>query len=310
MYYCAMITRDYCEFTDFSLVSFFKHNNVILNLFVIDNNYNKVVDYYKDKHFYSKLNIIDIYDEQIDTEIKNFKHNDVVFSTDVAHKTLWMFKILDYINEDEIMRIDLDVLYFNSLDQFSKYKSAMNGVRESEDEFNMIKSYDPDSHPSKVQINVGICKFIKSKFNIESFYESMKMKLNNDAIHYLIPEQDILNELTDDKSIFSDMTIITNYCNIKNIDYHKEVLAFHFNGTYTKPWNYTEINKIYFSNYIYVCGVELMKFFNRFVEFRNKEIRINSAFTIKRYLSPTNINETMMKSLTEHLKRKIEYEYS
>ena len=307
MHYFALMTSDYYEVAQIGLISFFKFNDVILNLYVCDEGYNKVVEFFQNKPYCDHLNIINIYDEKISDYIYSIKHNSVFFATNVALMTLWSFYILDKIQDDELVRIDLDVIYFNSIKPLENIKDcSMCGVEESTDCKRRADSTDPFNHTPEHQINVGICKFNKSKFNLKkTFAEEMSERLKRDSVHYLVPEQDILNELATDKRAYTEQTIIAQYMDITKIDYAKDVLAFHFNGTYTKPWVSYTYNKIFKSNFIFCCGVKLFSEFSTKYNLFTKTVKLNRLYTKYRLNNLHSDTEQKFVALTDKLIDKI-----
>jgi len=307
MHYFALMTSDYCEVAQIGLISFFKFNDVVLNLYVCDEGYDKVVDFFKDKPYRDKLNIVNVYDEKTSNYIYSIKHNSVFFATNVALMTLWSFYILDKIKDDDLIRVDLDVIYFDSIKPLENIRDcSMCGAEESDDCKRRADSTDPLNHTPKQQINVGICKFNKSKFNLKkTFVEEMSERLKHDSIHYLVPEQDILNELAVDKRAYTDQTIIAQYMDITKIDYSKNVLAFHFNGTYTKPWvNYT-YDKIFKSNFIFCCGVKLFSEFSIRYNLFIKTVKLNQLYTKYRLSNLHSETERNFVNLTDNLIERI-----
>lgn len=63
MYYFSLITSDYCEKAEMALISFFHYNDVTLHLYVVDDNYDKVCNYFKNRYYFNKLDIIKYYDK-------------------------------------------------------------------------------------------------------------------------------------------------------------------------------------------------------------------------------------------------------
>ena len=223
MYYFALITSNYCEKAEMSLISFFHYNDVTLHLYVTDDGYDKVCSYFRPKYYFDKLDIIKYYSPEFNKAIYQLP---TVNSMNQSIVTLNMYRVLDDVTDDEITRIDLDVLYFGKID-FSKHRHALCGTHEKT--FPIGKPW----HTPQFQINVGIAKFIKSKFNLErSFTDEMFKRMKEDGKWYYIPDQDILNELTDDKFATPDyiITADTNYnCNIK-------IKAVHYTSAAMKPW--------------------------------------------------------------------------
>jgi hypothetical protein len=284
MYYFALITSDYCEQAEISMLSLFRYNDIKLNLFVVDSGYKEVVKYYSTKPYKDHLNIINIYDEEHNKKLFDYPHNDTVFASYPAHLTLWTFRIFDYIQEDEIFRIDLDILYFGDISRLCKYDNTLVGLVEKMNNRDRIKRLFPKEHTSYFQINVGLCKFIKSKFNLNcTFEEEMTKRLDADAINYLVPEQDILNELTNDKHFYRDSIIITNYADVGDFDENADLLGFHFNGSWVKPWKTYEYSAIQITNFNFVAGVELCYEFSKQVDFFRKNIRMNYMLTHHQY---------------------------
>lgn len=295
MHYFSLITEDYCDVARIGVESFFRFNDVTLNLYVIDKGYLKVKEYYKDKEYSSKLNIIDAYNEELRKIVFALPHNCNNFDTHIAHTTLLQFYVFDLIPDDECVRVDLDVLYFGSLQQLASITDvALCGVQESK--FCKLSSSlsDPDNHTPEVQINVGICKFNKHLFNIDKTFTNTMLKvMEKDAVHYLIPEQDLLNEIATSKRPYTEQTIITNYNDIDQIDTAKPILAFHFNGTYTKPWVSYCYNEIYKSLFVFACGVLVCKAFADKYDYFRQKVYVNTRYTeyhFKRTLTQEQMN--------------------
>jgi hypothetical protein len=292
MYYFSLITSDYCKVAEIGLISFFKYNDVILHLYVVDDGYADVVKYYANKPYSKHLDIINEYNEEFHNHIFSYEHNNAFFSSHIALLTLWTFKILDDIPEDECIRIDLDVLYFSSLENFSRTTHALNGVEESAENYRVAKQVDVNAHTPKKQINVGICKFIKSKYHLtHGFVEAMYQALDNNSIHYLIPEQDLLNELTDDKYAWHDSSIITLYVDVSSIDINKDILAVHFNGTYTKPWVIYGDNNVPNDWFLYCCGIYLCSVFSKKYNFFTTEVADNKKYAKARLIKTNDYTE-------------------
>jgi len=307
MHYFSLMTSDYCEASQIGLISFFKYNDVILNLYICDAGYDKVVEFFKYKPYYNKLNIINIYSASIDKLIYSFKHNSAFFSTNIALMTLWTFYILDIVSDNDLIRVDLDVLYFSSLKPLANITDcSMCGAEESIECKHKSDSIDPLNHTPEHQINVGICKFNKDKFRIpDTFTGEMIAKLNMDSVHYLVPEQDILNELAVDKKAYTKQTIIVQYMNITTIDYSKEIVAFHFNGTYTKPWVNYSYNQIFKSNFIFCCGIKLFKEFSKKYNLFTKTVTLNEFYTKFQMNRKHDEEETKLLNATDSLIEKI-----
>lgn len=223
MYYFSLITSDYCEKAEMALISFFHYNDVTLHLYVVDDNYDKVCNYFKNKYYFNKLDIIKYYDKAFTEKTLRLKTiNDINWIS----LTLNMYRILDDVHDNELIRIDLDVLYFGKID-FAKYNHALCGSHE--EPLHFPKPW----HMPIYLINIGIAKYTKDKFNLkDSFTNEMLERLKADSINYYIPDQDILNELTDDKFAISDCIISagTGYaCQTR-------IKAFHYTSLYLKPW--------------------------------------------------------------------------
>ena len=228
MYYFALITSDFCKQAEVALISFFHYNDILLNLYVVDGGYDKVVAYFKNRYYSDKLNIISYYSKEFDEDVKQLpiSDNKKKFPIKTQITTLYMFRILDEIKDDEIVRIDLDVMYFEKID-FTKYDHALSGTRE------ISFDYPKEWHESKFQINIGVAKYIKSKFNLKnSFTDEMFRRLQADGEYYLIPDQDIINELTDDKFATPDYIITAG----THYDAGIRIHGLHFTSTCFKPW--------------------------------------------------------------------------
>lgn len=307
MHYFSLMTSDYCNVAQIGLISFFKYNDVVLNLYVCDNGYKKVVDFFKDKDYYDKLNIVNVYIPFIDKLIYSFKHNSAFFTSSIALMTLWTFYILDIVGDDELVRVDLDVLYFASLKPLAAITDcSLCGAEESNECKRKSDSVDPLNHTPEHQINVGICKFNKNKFRIsDTFAGEMIARMNMNSIHYLVPEQDILNELAVDKKAYTKQTIIVQYMDITTIDYSKEIAAFHFNGTYTKPWINYAYNQIFKSNFIFCCGIKLFKEFSKKYNLFTKTVTLNEFYTKFQMNRKHDEEETKLLNATDSLIEKI-----
>jgi hypothetical protein len=107
----------------------------------------------------------------------------------------------------------------------------------------------------------------------------MTKRLDADAINYLVPEQDILNELTNDKHFYRDSIIVTHYADLSDFDENADLLGFHFNGTFVKPWKTYEYSAIQLDNFNFVAGVELCYEFVKRIDFFRKNVRMNYMLT-------------------------------
>lgn len=302
MYYFALITSDYCEQAEISMLSLFRYNDIELNLFVVDSGYEEVVKYYSTKPYKDHLNIINIYDEEYNKKLFAYPHDPAIFNSHAAHLTLWSFKIMDYIKDDEVFRIDLDILYLGDISGLCKYDNTMVGLVENANNIDYIKRFYPKEHTTDSEINVGLCKFIKSKFNLNcTFDEEMDRRLNTDAINYLIPEQNILNELTQDKHFYKDKIIVSNYTDINDFDENADLLGFHFNGTFVKPWKVYEYSAIQMSNFNFVAGIELCYEFSKRVDFFRRIINMNRALTHHRYKNAKTSAHLKTKRIVERM---------
>ena len=214
-----------------SIVSFLYYHNVKLHLYVVDKDgYSKIYNYFRSKFYFSQLEIIDYYDDQFVAKLTKlplkYHENTAQFPVKSMHIVLNMFRVMDDVNDDNLVRIDLDVVYLSRI-PFENYTHALNGIQER-------SAYGLYPHAPKIQINVGVCKYTKSKFNlINSFTEEMFSRLNKDGQGYAIPDQDLLNEMTTDKCILD----INAYPSIN----YSEILTtridcIHFTGTWNKPW--------------------------------------------------------------------------
>ena len=280
MYYFAILTSDYCKSAEMSMISLFKYNDITLHIFVVDSGYKEVLEYYRDKPYRDHLDIINIYDEEHYTKIFSYPHNPFLFDSYSAHLTLWMFRILDYIPEDVVYRIDLDILYLNGISLLGKYDNTMVGITETMNNRELIRKVVPNEHSTTFQINVGLCKMVKSKFNLSnSFEEEMIKRLDADAINYLIPEQDILNEITFDKYNYNDTIMVTNYNDVLDLDESKDILGFHFNGTYAKPWKLYDVTKLHTNNFNYVASIQLCYEVTKHIDFFRSTVLLNYKLT-------------------------------
>lgn len=77
MYYYAIITSDYCKQAEMALTSFFNYNDAILNLYVVDNDYDRVCNHFKAKWYYNKLNIVNFYSTDFNETITNLPHTKI-----------------------------------------------------------------------------------------------------------------------------------------------------------------------------------------------------------------------------------------
>ena len=282
MHYFSLITSDFCEIAQIGLISFFKFNKVTLNLYVVDNNYEKVVSFFKTKDYFKNLNIVNIYDECFDKTIHSFRHRDIFMQTKFALLTLWMFYILDAIKDDECIRIDLDVIYFSSLKPLESITGyALCGVKEENNNKVISDRIDKLNHTPECQINIGICKIIKSEFKLDkSFTEIMIERMTNDDIHYLIPDQDLLNELAITKKAYTEQNIITQCVPVDyNVKNKNEIVAFHFNGSEMKPWELYNSHSINTKNLVFACGIRLFRAFCIKYNIHDKVLVINERYT-------------------------------
>lgn len=237
MYYFSLITSDYCKTAEIGLMSLFRHNDIVLHLFVVDDGYDIVCDYFKDKDYRDKLDIINFYNKEYNDKLFSTKHINIDFDTRIAHLTLWTFKILDYIPDDVAMRLDLDVLYFEKIEGFDG-EEALIGQFELEYTDQQIRFFKLAGRitPQR-QINVGLCKFNKPAFKITSFTDEFEKRLP-EIEKYYIPEQDILNLIAPTVKYYTHMNIISGFGGIESkVDFSKKVLAVHFNGSTVKPWD-------------------------------------------------------------------------
>ena len=121
---------------------------------------------------------------------------------------------------------------------------------------------------------------VKSKFNLSnSFEEEMIKRLDADAINYLIPEQDILNEITFDKYNYNDTIMVTNYNDVLDLDESKDILGFHFNGTYAKPWKLYDIARLQTNNFNYVASIQLCYEVTKHIDFFRSTVLLNYKLT-------------------------------
>ena len=279
MYYFAILTSDFCKFAEMSMVSLFNYNDILLHIFVVDNGYDKVLKYYHDKPYRDHLDIINIYDSEYNTKIFSYPHNPYIFDSYSAHLTLWMFRILDYIPDDVVYRVDLDILYLGDISLLCNYDNTMVGIVETMNNRESIRKVVPNEHSTLFQINVGLCKLIKSKFNLSNFEEEMTKRLDADAINYLIPEQDILNEITNDKYNYTDTILVTSYNDVLELDESKDILGFHFNGTYVKPWKLYDVTKLHINNFNYIAGIQLCYEVTKHIDFFRPTVLLNYKLT-------------------------------
>lgn len=256
MHYYAVITSDYCKQAEMALASFFNYNDVILNLYVVDSDYDKVCNNFKAKWYRNKLNIVNFYSADFNKLITNLPHAKIEkdFPSKTRLSTLNRYRILDYIEDDKLISVDLDVMYFGKLD-FTKYKCALNGIHEPS--LHLPKPY----HDIDFLINIGICKYIKSEFKLaNSFTDEMIKKLKEDGEHYWIPDQDIFNELAKSKcaiadTIFTRATPYTPYVKIK---------AIHYTTPLFKPWTtHPELQTCYQPERILALGFLLYQHYAR-----------------------------------------------
>lgn len=234
MYYFAFITSNYLQKAELALRSFFYYNDVILNLFVIDSDYNAVCKYYKYNSLKSKLNIINAYSREFYDRIFSYSYRYNYLNPDTASITLSSFRVLDLIPENECVRVDLDAIYLSSLDFLNSYKTSLAGMKEDDVEYARFNEYHQPNHTVKPIINVGIAKYTKDRFKLKnSFTDEMFRRLDADWDNYLVPEQDIYNELASDRVAISES--IVSPCSIENDANLTDIKAIHYNGL-MKPW--------------------------------------------------------------------------
>lgn len=208
MYYFAYATYDFLPKAELALHSFFYYNSVTLNLFVVDNKFNDVCEYYENKPYKDKLNLINAYDNDFYNRIFSYKYKYEFMSQQTASITLSTFRIFDIIPDNEFVRIDLDVIYLSSLTFLNKYSAALTGMKEDDATYGRMLGYHTPNHTPKQVINVGIAKFIKDKFNVKnSFTDEMFSRLDADWNNYVIPEQDIFNEIASNKTAVNELII-------------------------------------------------------------------------------------------------------
>lgn len=234
MYYFAFITADYLQKAELALRSFFYYNGAILNLFVIDSGYDAVCKYYEHSPLKSKLNVINAYDKEFYDHIFSYNYRHIFLHSNTASLTLSSFRVLDLIPENECIRIDLDAIYLSSLDFFNNYKTSLAGMKEDDAEYDRFNRYQQPNHTATPIINVGIAKYTKDKFNLKnSFANEMFKRLDADWDNYLVPEQDLYNELASDRVAISES--IVSPCSIDNDANLTDIKAIHYNGL-MKPW--------------------------------------------------------------------------
>lgn len=240
MYYFAFITFDYLQKAELALHSFFYYNDVTLNLFVVDSNYDKIYRYYEDKSYKAKLNLINAYDKNFYNHILSYNYTHPYLQPHIANIILSSFRILDLISNNEIIRVDLDAMYLAPLNFLENYKVSLAGMQEDDSEYIACKKYHYPNHTKLPIINIGIAKYTKDKFKLEnSFTNTMFEKLDNDFNNYLIPDQDILNEISPDRLAITENII--SPCKSSNENTSKEIKAIHYNGL-LKPWENNEEN--------------------------------------------------------------------
>ena len=156
-------------------------------------------------------------------------------SQQTASVTLSTFRIFDLIPTNEFIRVDLDVVYLAPLNFLSKYDVALAGMRENSGIYGSMMCYHTPNHTPKQVINVGIAKYNKNKFTIKkSFADEMFRRLDADWDNYIIPEQDLYNEIASNKAAISEL-IISPCTSIKE-HLNGEIKAIHYNCR-MKPWN-------------------------------------------------------------------------
>ena len=234
MYYFAFITSDYLQKAELALRSFFHYNGTILNLFVIDSGYNAVCKYYEHSSLRSKLNIINAYSKEFHDRIRSYNYGHSYLPASTANITLSSFRVLDLIPENECVRVDLDAIYLSALDFLNNYKTSLAGMKEDDTEYNKFNGYHQPNHTAKPIINVGVAKYTKDRFKLNnSFTDEMFKRIDADWNNYLIPEQDIYNELASDRIAISES--IVSPCSVENDTNLTDVKAIHYNGL-MKPW--------------------------------------------------------------------------
>lgn len=235
MYYFAYATYDFLPKAELALHSFFYHNsNAALNLFIIDNRYEDTCSYYENKPYKNKLNVINAYDKNFYKHIFSYKYKFPFMTQNVASLTLSTFRLFDLIPVDEFVRIDLDVAYLSSLDFLNKYNTAFAGMKENNGIYSRMSCYHLPNHTAKQVINVGIAKYVKSKFNLKnSFTDEMFKRLDADYDNYIVPEQDIFNEIAPDKEAIKELII--SPCTPASEHTSGEIKAIHYNYC-MKPW--------------------------------------------------------------------------
>lgn len=235
MYIFSFLTYDFCQIAELALRSFFYYNkDKQLYLYVIDDKYKEVCNYYRDKPYRDNLQIIDAYNLEFYNRICTYNYKHPFISAKSAQLTLSTFRIFDMIPEDEFVRIDLDAMYLASIDFLFKYKRSMSGMIETDENYHMFNNHLTPNHTPELAINVGIAKYTKSKFNLNNtFTEEMFKRLDADFQNYLIPEQDLFNEIAPLKTgIFET---ITSPCTERSKWLCVDTKAVHYCGV-CKPW--------------------------------------------------------------------------
>lgn len=234
-YYFAYTTYDYLPKAELALHSFFYYNDTTLNLFVVDNKYDDACKYYENKPYKDRLNLIDAYSKEFYQHIFSYKYKYEFMSQQTASVTLSTFRIFDLIPTNEFIRVDLDVVYLAPLNFLSKYDVALAGMRENSGIYGSMMCYHTPNHTPKQVINVGIAKYNKNKFTIKnSFADEMFRRLDADWDNYIIPEQDIYNEIASNKAAISELII--SPCTPIKEHLNGEIKAIHYNCR-MKPWN-------------------------------------------------------------------------
>lgn len=240
VHYFTIFTKEFENIANFGLKTFKQFNNVLLNVYVLDNS-DPVLDY-------ENINII-----RYAPKLKLDEFNDKYISKKAINCAI---QSLDIIKQDfEIfVRIDLDAIFFCNIEELVEYSVIHKiGFLGAKDYWSENKEYFHKPY----YLNCGIAVFNKKYFNLKTDFQMFY----NPEIHFC-PEQDYLNTIENKKPYPGSICLSALY--LSNLDSLDNLKIIHLNGFFTKPFKKIPI----FSELLFVF-IDLICFLGKNSVFEN-----------------------------------------